>query len=514
MLQVNQIFSSAQKPAVIRNSLSGNSLLHKKETLSKLLFGYSAPKTNLTFGWSKNIPPQEKQILDLLTDPALKNVLVASHSRPDGDAYGSNIGVCGILESLGKNVSSVIDYKPANSFAKMPSPVPGNPATKYIKSKPDYVKQDKFDLAVITDTPEPALTTDAVVDLMAKAKKVVIIDHHPDHFEDWKQALAKRGVSPDRILYWRETRCSAAEMIGELDREIVKESKTRKIAQYNPEYYHNYRLAIAGGIITDCGGLNTDTGNPEKVKLARLSAQKEQDPSNKFVSITRSIFNWLTKNSGVKEKDINFQSITRCTFPDNVSQMMEDVMDGKLKADGIELKPASKDDLFTYVKIDNFNFFNKLADMTNAVVKDVKINSGDAYREMKKRLEEKIVLDKDIGAVMIVLNFSDKTILNFRSYGYNSLDGESYIPGHVFTDALSKKLVDKLAEAGLGEGGGHDNATGFRLNNNVDFYKDVLPLVKKVIDEETQGKDLRKVPDELMAKVEALQTKTQKSFVA
>ncbi|MEW5821563.1 MAG: DHH family phosphoesterase [Cyanobacteriota bacterium] len=485
-----------------------------RQELSNLLFGKSITSSPLTFGWSQNIPQEEKQILDLLTDPSVKNVLVASHSRPDGDAYGSNLGICGILESLNKNVQSVIDYKPANSFAKMPSAVPGKSAIEYIKGRPDYIKSDNFDVAVITDTPDPALTTDKVIDLLAKAKKIVIIDHHPEQLQKWKAALALRGVSEDRILYWRETRTSAAEMVGELDKEIVDESKKRNIAQYNPEYYHNYRLAIAGGIITDCGGLKTNTGDPNKIELARLSEKKVESPSGKLISATRAIFNWLINNSGVTQSKINMQDITRCSLPKSVDKKINDIMNGKVKVPGVEVKPSSKDDIFTYVKIDNFNAFNDLAKITNSQIKDVKVNGGDLYRELKKRLEEKIVLDKDVGFVMIVLNFSDSTILNFRSYGYNSLDGESYVPGHVFTNSLSKIMVDKLSEANLGEGGGHENATGFKLKEGVDFYKDVLPLVKKIIAEETKGKDLRKVPPEHQARVDELLFEKSASSVA
>lgn len=486
----------------------------KRDNLSKVLFGCKSNNNKISFGWSKKLPEVEKEILDLLTSPAVKTVLVASHSRPDGDAYGSNIGVCGILESLNKDVHSIIDYKPANNFAQMPSAVKNKTATQYVTTYPDRIKPDRFDVAVITDTADPKLTTDAVVDLMAKADKIVIIDHHPDYFDKWMEALSKRGVSKDKILYWREDRTSAAEMIGELDKEIVKESKSRKIAQYDPNYYHNYRLAIAGGILTDCGGLKTNTGNPDEVVISRLSKQKVKEPSGKFESVTRSIFNWLVKNSGLKQRDINFQNITRCSYPAEVDQMLDDVISGKLKVSSLDVKQASKDDVFTYIKVNDFNFYNDLADMTNSKVKKVRINSGDVSREVKKRMEEKIVLDKDVGALALIYEFSDKTVISLRSYGYNALDGESYIPGHVFTDSLAKKIVDKFIELGLGDGGGHENASALRLNPGVNLESEALPLIKKIIKEETEGKDLRKVPSHLKAKVERLMAGKNHSSVA
>lgn len=506
--------------------------------------------SNISFGWSKNIDPVEEQILNIITDPKIKSAVIASHSRPDGDAYGSNIGISGILKSLGVKVYSVIDDYPQANFSKMPSPLKNLPASAFIQ-RPEKVEEsfakDNIttpDLSIITDTAMPDLTTENTLKLLAKSKQIIIIDHHEEVSEEktnkqvWKDAFAKYGADPNKVIYWREERTSAAEMVGELDREVLEESKHKTIAQYNPNYYHNYRLATASGIITDAGGINTKTRDINKIKIARLSDKKIQGPDGKFESITRNIFNWLTNNSDVRKNEIDLHSTTRIPLPEKLSKKLDDVLNGKLTVEGIEVKLATANDPLEYIYITDRKFLTDMANEANKInnqnqsgqkphgkksngkkaylsknksfkpkqttPQEVLLRQTDIYSEFKKRVEEKINDVAHIG-IMVLANkgreeFNDFT-LSIRGYGHESLDGETYLPGHVITHGLPLTIVETIVDTLKGRGGGHKNSCGYKSLAGLDFKRDALPIIQRVIKENTEGKDLSILPEELQAKI-------------
>lgn len=519
---------------------------------------------NISFGWSKNVNPIEEQILDLITNPSIKTAVVASHARPDGDAYGSNIGVSGILKSLGIKVYSTIDDYPLANFSKMPSPLKNMTATSFI-NRPDKIEEllikDKIkvpELSIIVDTAVPDLTTENTLKLLAKSKHIVVIDHHPEISETktnkqiWQEAFAQYGANPNSVIYWKEERAAAAEMIGELDKEIAEESKNKTIAQYNPNYYHKYRLATASGIITDAGGVNTKAKDVDKIKIARLSDKKVQGPTGKFESITRNIFNWLTKNSDVRKNEIDLHSTTRLNLPKKLSQRLDDILSGKIRIPGVEVKLATAKDPLEYIYITDRKFLIDIAKEANKIngtnttntnaYSNTKASSkkaqgknargkkqpyisknknhyksqqtttpqepflrqGDIYKEFKKRVEEKINDTAHIG-IMVLANkgkeeYNDFT-MSIRGYGHESLEGETYLPGHVLTHGLSRDIIDAILEKLEGRGGGHENACGYKSLEGKDFKKDALPIIQKVVKENTEGKNLTLLPEELQAKI-------------
>ena len=253
----------------IKDSLNKDSdNFNAKNQLARVLFGKSLPATgNISFGWSNYLTKEETEILDVLTNTKNKSFVVASHSYPDGDAYGSNIGISGILTSMGKSVKSIIDFRPKMAFQFLPSPDPNKTATKYIQPPKELNTLKNIDVAVFTDTAEPDLLKgnknskyNNVLKTIAEKKPhtVIIIDHHPDdengktNKDKWLIALKSAGIKANKILYWREKRASAAEMVSELDQEIVKESKQRSIKGYQPNFNHAYRLAVATGNYNRC----------------------------------------------------------------------------------------------------------------------------------------------------------------------------------------------------------------------------------------------------------------------
>jgi len=302
----------------------------------------SLHRNNISFGWSQYVKqnPIEEKILDTLTDSSVKIAVTASHIKPDGDAYGSSIGVAGILENMGVKVYTVVNDFPCFQFSNMPSIFSNKTAPEYV-DRPDivseYIKKDniaKFDVGVITDCAVPNLTKNSqdgdinkTLDLVSQSKKVIIIDHHPDspkspanpngdtNEELWRDALGKRGVVPENVLYWRELRESASEMIAELDKEITDEAKRGKsVYKYNVRY-PQYRIATASGIFTDTGGVY-DKNN--QLKLARKSEKKVKNNDNKFESTTTYYLKWLLNNSGVNKSKINLEETTITPLPERV----------------------------------------------------------------------------------------------------------------------------------------------------------------------------------------------------
>lgn len=489
---------------------SNQSFIEAKNSLKSILFKPSVSK-NVSFGWSTGLTKEQEQILDVLTDPSNKTAIVAAHTRPDGDAYGSCLGIAGILETLGTDVLPCIDDKPLAKFSQMPSAMENLTATEYInnakktRSLIHIQKIKNIDVAVITDTAVPERTTDRVIDLLSKAGKIIIIDHHPDmagektNKQQWLEVFKKRDVDTSNVLYWREHRESACEMIGELDQEVEKEAKTDSLPHYDPDYYKGYRLATAGGITTDVGCIPTEKGQVGKTVLFRLSKKRIQAENGQFQSITRNMFNWLINNCGIKKKDISLKATTRISLPKKLDKHIDNIINGKNTVPGIIVKTATKADPLAFVYIDDNSHLEEIALEANAINGNDALNSRSIYLEMKKRIEEEIVISKNTGVMMIVSKNKRYNSISgsIRSYGYNAMDGEGYIPGHVFTDKLATTLINKLKAKNLLAGGGHENACGFRLTDNVDFLKDVLPEIKTIVQQETQGKDLTVIPEKI-----------------
>ncbi|MGD9581377.1 MAG: hypothetical protein AB7V50_08380, partial [Vampirovibrionia bacterium] len=77
----------------VTKSVSSN-MVDNRQQLSNVLFGKSVNGTSsISFGWSKGLNREELEILDLLTNPLTRNVMVGTHIKPDADATGSAVGI-------------------------------------------------------------------------------------------------------------------------------------------------------------------------------------------------------------------------------------------------------------------------------------------------------------------------------------------------------------------------------------------------------------------------------------
>ncbi|MGD9580310.1 MAG: bifunctional oligoribonuclease/PAP phosphatase NrnA [Vampirovibrionia bacterium] len=465
----------------------------RNNNLSKLLpdvlFGKTLPATaNISFGWSKHLTELEKNILETITDPTNKNIMVSSHIKPDSDACGSNIGICGILESLNKNVYSIINDNIPKIYGCYPSAIDTIEVEDYIKGIKELNKVEKLDVAIFTDTVTPLLLncnrdekTNTLLDAVLKKnpKKVIIIDHHPDeknkpsNYNLWKKELLKRGFKEENILYWRENRASASEMVAELDHEIQLESPKRSITNYNPNYYHGYRLSPALGIANDAGGpIHSDIN---EIKFQRLSKQKAPDTD---ISKTRYYFDWLINNSGINRKNVNLKDFA-CFGPSNkILDELKGILDGKLILEGVEVHLPTKNNPLGYIIIDNMKGIDEYVEKN----KNQMVIQRYLLNNIKFNMFDRLQNDKNAGVFVLAKKMSNNNYyLTIRSYGLNELDGELYTKGHVFGESLAQQITDNLPES-LGVGGGHANSTGFKSHKNVDFKTQLLPIIQKTVD--------------------------------
>lgn len=487
------------------NKIIEGNVNQQKNILAKNLFGKEIPVSqNISFGWSNYLSDVEKNILDLLTNPANKQVLVTSHSYPDGDSYGSSIGIAGILKSFGKQVQMVVDYRPKKTFQNCPSPIAGQTVTDFVKEPKNLNGLKKIDLAVITDTAEPFMLNfdksakknrmlQMIID--KKPKNIIIIDHHPDEPDEkpnkqkWLDELSRYGYSAKNVLYWREKRASAAEMVSELDQEVVKESQRKKLNGYNPDAYHGYRLTVATGIITDAGGTNTTRGKILDTKFARLSYQHKAPDIIPPVSATRYDFEWLVKNSGIPVEEIDSSElIARKPIDQAVVEKLHNVVYNRDTMEGIKVKRPSKGDPLGYLSIENWKGIEKLSAESN-------LPTSLIYKIFKSELVESLYNDMNAGLLVLANKTRDNvTYLTFRSYGYDYTMGELHKEGHVFGDSLALKSCNYI-EKYHGSGGGHKNACGFKSNVNVDFDTQLLPLIQEVVNRyKKENPELDKVP--------------------
>jgi len=462
-------------------------------------------RKDVRFGWSANVKPKsvEEKILNLLTDSLhpIKTAITAAHAVPDADAYGSSIDSAGTLQSIGAKVCTVIDDFPAVQFSKMPSPIPNVAATDYIK-RPNYISRfmNNFDVAMVTDCATPERTkaydgTNKSLDLITKAKKIIIVDHHPDspkqdtNEQQWLKALKEKGVPAKDVLYWREIRASASEMTAELDKEISDEARNKEVKfKYNPMNLE-FRQAAAGGIYGDAGGMYT--GNT--LKLARHSAQQAENGESK----TNYVLNWLLNNSGVGKSKINLEEITTIPLAQNEKKALHGALSGENEAPGIEIKNPTSDNPLGILRIRDYTFFNKMADSINSnpeykkILGAIKLRPSNLAKYFKEEAQD-LNRDPNLGGLLIVtdLNKEGKNTFSMstRSYGNDSANGDLATPGHIVADGLAKKIVNRLVDDKIGEGGGHDNACGFKAFDNKSF-DEALPIINQTFDEEIKSKD-------------------------
>lgn len=156
---------------------------------------------------------------------------VFSHTRPDGDALGSQIALCIWLEALGKKV-----------YAFNPDPFPPN--LEWMQSffpvqVPDQQSVGECDAYLFLDGNKLDRFGEIASQLDQTSRPRYLIDHHPDPEMHYDEGILRPGTS------------STAELVYDL---IGTESSV----SISPEI----AKALYTGIITDTGSLRFDSVRP------------------------------------------------------------------------------------------------------------------------------------------------------------------------------------------------------------------------------------------------------------
>ena len=439
-----------------------------KERLSKILFGSNS--SDITFGWSRHVKKTQEELLNTIIDPSIKTAVVMTHKIPDGDAYGSNMGVCGILESLGIKTISVIDGNHVMPLANMPSPDKTKPAHEYSVStnKAIEILEQKniklIDLVIVTDCSDPTRLTDDNYKLLSLAKKVVIIDHHKDsknalpNKTTWINKLMEinKNLKADDIKYWGDNnKSSASEMIAKLDHEIYIEHKfSHKIPQYKVDRDRTYRLSMAVGILTDSGLRATDPARG-KQKFYRTSRL------NYYLESVKKTFEWLVENSG--KASTNLKQFIESQINNKNVYYLEKLAQGKRQVEGLTEQNLSGQR--SNISILRLN--RSAVDTICSTVKETEPHLTD--NEIINFLKSKFISRNRQG------NFNKNTI--------SMIVNDYEAPGDKFFISLrsnnkqSEPLAKHLEASGLGKGGGHPDASGFVSHSGIDFDC-VIPFIK------------------------------------
>lgn len=123
---------------------------------------------------SNKVVVQYQEVAEVLRNS--KRLLLLSHYYPDGDAYGSSLGLTLALREMGKEVLCLNETKVVPQFLSF---LPG------ITSIKNEVPADfeSYDALVVVDCADLARTGDFFKDIVVKHKLIINIDHHPNpHF--------------------------------------------------------------------------------------------------------------------------------------------------------------------------------------------------------------------------------------------------------------------------------------------------------------------------------------------
>lgn len=127
-------------------------------------------------------PGDLKQFRKLIDNA--QEIVLTCHVRPDGDAMGSTLGLCALLESMGKHATVVTPDMAPRSLWFLPGNKDVVAATKYPEFALDKIRS--ADLVICCDFNKPS-RQDVFESVLAQATcPKVLIDHHldPDPFCD------------------------------------------------------------------------------------------------------------------------------------------------------------------------------------------------------------------------------------------------------------------------------------------------------------------------------------------
>lgn len=191
-------------------------------------------------------------------DPA---IVITFHQNPDGDAYGSSLGLKFFLESRGlKRITLISPTEPAEYLKWMPG-------AQEVKVWQESMKEEIIaaaDLIFCLDFSSASRLKEMKEAVLNASAPTVIIDHHeqPEDFGD--------------LYYWNVKASSTCELVFNL---IADLGETRLITR-------DGAVCLYTGLLTDTGSFRFDCTTPAVHRIAAELLEKGVDPS----SVHRNLF--------------------------------------------------------------------------------------------------------------------------------------------------------------------------------------------------------------------------------
>ena len=174
-----------------------------------------------------------------------KNVLVATHVHPDGDALGSQIALGNVLRSLGKNVFLYGEDQVSHLYRFLPG------STQIESLLPAL---NGFDCAIALDCGD-SNRLGAAMDSLLTVHPFVVVDHHVGHQEFGDL----RWIAPDRA--------STGEMVFDLSQDLGADLS----------FEAAYCLYVA--IVSDTGSFKYSSTTPDTFRIAGELLRKGVKPA-------------------------------------------------------------------------------------------------------------------------------------------------------------------------------------------------------------------------------------------
>jgi phosphoesterase RecJ-like protein len=182
---------------------------------------------------------------------AIDNIVIFTHTHPDGDALGSMFGLAGILEALGKNVFCMLEEPVSHLYDFLPEISKAHISIEEYRSFIDAAGENLLSIAL--DCGDEDRLGESKHDFL-KISPFIVIDHHESHKEF--------GTAR-----WVETsRSSTGEMIYEL----------ALVLGAPISYNIAYNLYVA--ICTDTGSFRYEGTRPRTMQITAELLEKGVRP--------------------------------------------------------------------------------------------------------------------------------------------------------------------------------------------------------------------------------------------
>lgn len=186
-----------------------------------------------------------------------KNFLLVSHVRPDCDALGSELGMCGVLEALGKRVTI------CNGQATPPNLAFIDPAKKIKAIGVDLQPSDlkDVDLLMVLDTSAWAQLGPMGDVIRASTATKIVLDHH--------QSSDDLGAEPFKDVTAEATGRLVFDAAGHLGVRLTKE----------------IAAPLFAAVATDTGWFRFASTTPTTMRCAASLVEAGADPAGIYASL-------------------------------------------------------------------------------------------------------------------------------------------------------------------------------------------------------------------------------------